>query len=334
MAYSFHMESFQSIEAEWERLLPNSVSNNVFLTPYWQKTWWESMKPPGQELRIIKLMEGDTTMGIAPLVFHQGAITFLGGTDLWDIHDFIVLKGREEGFFQALMDYLEGEEWTEVKMESLLEGSPTLRHLPTLAQDRGFRVEQREEDNLMGVALPGNWEEYLTGLRKKDRHELRRKLRNLETDVDFHIQQLNDVHSVSEAIDEFLDLMGQSREEKSQFLTAKRGAFFRDMSLELAQRGVLQLFFLEVDGVRTAGTVCFDYNNVRSLYNSGYNTEYAALGTGFLLKALCLKKAVCEGKVYFDLLRGTEPYKHHLGAKEQKLHCLSILRQPPSERIR
>ena len=98
------------------------------------------------------------------------------------------------------------------------------------------------------------------------------------------------------------------------------------MALELAQRGFLQLFFLEVGGVRTAATVCFDYNNVRSLYNSGHNMEYASLGTGFLLKALCLKKAICEGKDYFDLLRGSEPYKQHLGATGKELYCLSLFR--------
>jgi len=131
---------------------------------------------------------------------------------------------------------------------------------------------------------------------------------------------------VSDAMEDFLYLMGQSREEKSEFLTVERGVFFKDMSLKLAQRGFLHLFFLEVNGVRTAATVCFDYNNVLSLYNSGHNTEYAALGTGFLLKALCLKNAICQGKDYFDLLRGTEPYKQHLGANGQELYRLSILR--------
>ena len=252
------------------------------------------MQPSGQELRIVKFVDGDTTIGIAPLVKSDGLLTFLGGTDLWDIHDFIVTKGNEVGFFQALMDYLEDEEWSEVRLESLLEGSPTLSHLPALAKDRGYKVAQHEEDNLMGVTLPGTWEEYLNGLRKKDRHELRRKLRRLESVADFQITQLSDVDSVSEAMEDFLHLMGQSREEKAEFLTDERGTFFLDMSLKMAQRGFLQLFFLEVDGVRTAATVCFDYNNVRSLYNSGHNLEYAALGTGFLLKALCLKRAICS----------------------------------------
>ena len=98
------------------------------------------------------------------------------------------------------------------------------------------------------------------------------------------------------------------------------------MALEMARQGHLSLFFLEIEGVRTAATVCFDYNNIRSLYNSGHNTEYASLGTGFLLKALCLKSAICEGKNYYDLLRGSEPYKRHLGAKERDLYCLSLFR--------
>jgi CelD/BcsL family acetyltransferase involved in cellulose biosynthesis len=323
--YSFSIENFQTIEAEWEHLLSNSVANNIFLTPYWQKIWWENMHTSGQELRLVKLMEDDTTIGIAPLLKDNGLITFLGGTDLWDIHDFIVTNGQEAGFFQALMCYLEGEEWSELRLESILEGSPTLGHLPALALDKGYKVEQIEEDSLMGVTLPDTWDEYLLGLKKKDRHELRRKLRRLEESVNYNIHQLSDLQGVSDAMDDFLDLMGQSREEKSEFLTKDREVFFRDMSLKLAERGLLHLFFLEVDGVRTAATVCFDYNNVLSLYNSGHNLDYAAMGTGFLLKALCLKNAIGEGKDYFDLLRGTEPYKQHLGATGQVLYRLSIL---------
>ena len=172
----------------------------------------------------------------------------------------------------------------------------------------------------------GTWDEYLASLRKKDRHELRRKLRKLSGEVDFSIQKLEDVDSISESIDEFLSLMAQSREEKSEFLTEERGDFFRDVLLEMAGRGYLSLSFLEVEGVRTAATVCFDYNNVLSLYNSGHNLEYASLGTSFLLKALCIQGAISDGKEYFDMLRGTEQYKYHLGAKGKQLRYLSLYR--------
>ena len=326
MAYSYSVESFEGIEAEWEGLLQSSVSNTIFLTPYWQKTWWESMRPPGQELRILRFRDDHTTIGIAPLVFQDGLITFLGSTDLWDLHDFVMLKGREEDFFQALAGYLEDEDWTEVRLESLLEDSPTPDRMLGLAEEKGYRVTQGVEGELLGVALPGTWDEYLGILRKKDRHELRRKLRKLSGEVEFHVQELEDAGSVSEAMDEFLSLMAQSREEKSEFLTEERGEFFRGVFLEMARRGYLSLSFMEVDGVRTAATVCFDYNNVLSLYNSGHNLEYANLGTSFLLKALRIKRAICQGREYFDMLRGTEPYKYHLGAKGKQLRHLSLFR--------
>ncbi len=326
MAYSYSTESFEGIQAEWEGLLQSSVSNTIFLTPYWQRTWWESMSPSEQELRLLRFRDDDTTIGIAPLAFHDGVLSFLGSTDLWDIHDFVVLKGREDDFFQALAGYLEDEEWTEFRLESLVEDSSTLDRMLGLAEERGFRVDQGIEGQLMGVALPDTWDEYLSGLRKKDRHELRRKLRKLSGEVEYEIQELEDVDSVSGAMDEFLSLMAQSREEKSEFLTEDREDFFRDVFTEMARRGYLNLSFMEIDGVRTAAAVCFDYNNVLSLYNSGHNLEYASLGTSFLLKALCIRRAIDEGKDYFDMLRGTEAYKHHLGGKGKELRYLSLFR--------
>lgn len=326
MDLSFSLESFRSVDAEWEDILACSDHSSIFLTPYWQGAWWESMGAEGQELRIVKFSDGEATIGIAPLVKDGGLITFLGSTDLWDMHDFIVARGREQEFYRGFMDYLEDEEWSEVRLESLPEASHTLSLLPSLAMERGRRVERVEEDTLMGVSLPATWDEYLMGLRKKDRHELRRKLRRLGEAVDYKIYRLSDTNDVADAMDDFLDLMGQSREEKSRFLTDERYAFFREMSPRMAERGLLHLFFLEVEGVRTAATVCFDYNNVWYLYNSGHNTDYAALGTSFLLKAMCIQDAIGEGKAYFDLLRGTEQYKYHLGATGRGLYTLSILR--------
>ena len=145
-------------------------------------------------------------------------------------------KGREDDFFQALGGYLEDEDWSEFRLESLVEDSPTMGRMLGLAEERGYRVDQGVEGQLMGVALPGTWDEYLSGLRKKDRHELRRKLRKLSGEVDFEIQALEDVESVSGAMDEFLSLMAQSREEKSEFLTEDREDFFRDVFMEMARR--------------------------------------------------------------------------------------------------
>ena len=325
MTYSYHKQTFTTIQKEWQELLSQSVNDNVFLTHYWQRIYWETMGSSDEELLLFTFLEDDNVIGIAPMVKKDGVITFLGSTDLWDTHDFIIRKDSERVFLSAFLEYLEQEQCTEIRLESLLEDSYTVSLLPSLAAAKGYRVDLVREDCLMGVPLPKTWDEYLMTLRKKDRHELRRKLRRLDSEVDVNIRRLSEVSEISESIGTFLSLMAESREDKYEFLTFDRDKFFRSVSVELAQQGVLQLFFLEINGVKTAATFCLDYNNIRYLYNSGYDVNYAGLGAGFLLKALCLQGAIREGKSYFDLLRGSEPYKFHLGASSKELYRLSIV---------
>ena len=284
------------------------------------------MKSTDQELRLIKLMDSDTILGIAPLLKNNECITFFGSTDLWDVHDFIPLEGKEEDFYKAFLHYLSVEDWSEIILESVGEGSYALEYLVEMSRSAGFSVHISEEDQLMGVELPATWEDYLSNLGKKDRHELRRKLRRLDRDTNYRVSKIDNPDEVYQLMGEFLELMSQSREEKSEFLTLEREEFFKEMAYAMAKIGILKIFFLEVDGIKTAATLCFDYKGTLYLYNSGHNIEFASLGTGFLLKALCLKYSIEEGKVYYDLLRGSEGYKHHLGAKKQMLYRISITR--------
>ena len=77
---------------------------------------------------------------------------------------------------------------------------------------------------------------------------------------------------------------------------------------------------------RVAAAMCFDYGGARLLYNSGYDPSYGYYSVGLLLKALCLKDAIEQGKAYFDFLRGPEPYKYDLGAKNTALYQMVVTR--------
>ncbi len=116
-------------------------------------------------------------------------------------------------------------------------------------------------------------------------------------------------------MDDFFPLMRASSHDKDDFLTPEREDFFKKLALELAPRGQFKLYFLEVDGVRVASCICFDYAGTYLLYNSGYDPEFSTLSVGLLNKALCLKEAIEEGRECFDFLRGNERYKYDLGGK-------------------
>ena len=45
-----------------------------------------------------------------------------------------------------------------------------------------------------------------------------------------------------------------------------------------------------------------------------------------MLKALCIKDAIESGLIYFDMLRGPEPYKYHLGGVDGRIHRIVVTR--------
>ena len=318
-------EEFTQTWTDWEALVAQSRLPTVFQTPLWHSVWWQEFG--GQaELRLISLREDGVLVGLAPLMYRDDTLTFLGDTDLWDYHDFVVATDKEADFYPPFFDSLQQQRWSRMDLRSLPQGSSALSHLPELAKTRGYEAEVTQEDVSPGLTLPSTWDEYLMELSKKDRHELRRKLRRLERQGPYHCYAVNGASSLQGALEDFFLLMRDSRQDKAMFLTPERERFFRHMAEEMARADVLKLFFMELSGRRVASALCFDYGQTRFLYNSGYDPEYGALSVGLLLKALCLRDAIEEGKRYFDFLRGNEPYKYDLGARDVNLYRLAIRR--------
>ena len=325
MSYSVREEDFESIQTEWEQMLPACSTNTIFLTPWWQRVWWRRFGE-GWELRILSVWEDDKVLGIAPLMARDGVMSFVGGTDLFDYHDFIVPQGKEALFFDSLCDYLIKLDWRRLDLTSLPQGSPTLRHLPSLAEKKGIAVEVVEEDMTPIASLPSTWDDYLSGLTKKNRHELRRKLRRLERADGAHQYVCDNPDSLVGCMQDFFSLHKASSPDKMGFLTPERESFFEDIALELAPRGQFKLYFLEISDTRVASCICFDYADSYLLYNSGYHPDFSSLSVGLLNKALCIKEAIEEGRRSFEFLRGSERYKYELGGKDQAIYQMRLSR--------
>ncbi|MBI4299387.1 MAG: GNAT family N-acetyltransferase [Chloroflexi bacterium] len=324
MPYSVNLESFDELSDEWERILPSCITNTIFLTPLWQRTWWMQFGSDA-ELCLLSFRQNKGLQGVAPLMLKEGVLSFLGDTDLFDYHDFVVPQGSEDDFYAALLDTLDSKVWQTIDLRSLPEKSPTLHHLSSVARERGYVVAVDVEDVTLGIKLPGSWEEYLAGLTKKDRHELRRKLRRLDQWGKSR-QYSCEPNDVNASMEEFFRLMRASGSDKAEFLIPERERFFRAAAKELASREQLKLYFLELDGVNVASAICFDYGKASLLYNSGYDPAYSSLSIGLLNKALCLKDAIEEGKKLFDFLRGSEAYKSDLGGRPDNLYHMLIRR--------
>ena len=318
--------SFSDAEAAWDGVLSESPVASIFLSPEWQQVWWEKFGA-GREIAGFTIPAPDGGVSaLASLARLDGEIGFVGAPDTFDYNDFLVRRGFEESFYPKLLDVVEGWDWNEIRLDSLIEHSPTLSHLPDLARERGYGVEVEYEDVTSGVDLPGDWEEYLSLLNKKDRHELRRKLRRLDSQTSWSWQCLTAPDDVIGEFDEFLSLMRMSRADKEEYMTPEREGFFRALALRMAELDRIRLFFMEIDGVRAAASLCFDYRGSRLLYNSGYDPSLSYYSVGLLLHAMCVRDAIDRGLGYFDFLRGPEPYKAHLGGQQKSLYRMVVKR--------
>ena len=313
--------TFGQIVEQWDELLPNSFTNEIFLTHVWQNIWWKKFGS-GTKPQLFGLIENSRLIGVAPLLKQDETITFIGGTDLFDYHDFVVMVGKEELFYEKLPELIQDIGFGILDLKSIPENSPTLELLSQNLRKIGVDVETYEEDVAPFLKLQGTWEQYLAGLNKKNRHEINRKMRRLGSSGSYahEICHQPDVHPT--CMDDFIRLMKLSSPVKSEFLTPSREQFFRDLSSGLPAPEIFRLSFLQFNGIRVASCVSFQYNGTVYLYNSGYDPGFSHLSIGLMNTILCIKDAINSKQAIFDFLRGSERYKYNLGGEDRTLFQL------------
>jgi CelD/BcsL family acetyltransferase involved in cellulose biosynthesis len=326
LPYAVQREELEpAFAGEWRALLPRAAMNKLFASPTWLRVWWQEFGG-GRELILLSIRRDGELVGVAPLMRDGDRLGFAGDTQVCDYMDFIAAPGEEEAVLAAVLRSLGEEPWTDLTLWAVPEGSPTLEALKAVAPQFDLRVDIEVEDVCPQLELPATWGEYLAGLNKKDRHELRRKLRKLSQGGEVTLEALVEPAQVEAAIDDFLRLYRQSRTDKAAFMTEQMERFFRAIVSTLAAEGHVELLFLTLGGVRTAAVLCFCGGDQSLLYNSGYHPDYAYLSVGLLSKALALRKAIEEGKRRFDFLRGPEPYKYDLGARDVPVYRCTVRR--------
>jgi len=314
MEYTVTEESFASLNSYWADFKQDLNWNTLFVLPSWFF-----------QLYLRAVRQGRKIIGIAPLLVKGGTASIIGGTDVCDYLDFIVTPGMEEDFFNALLNDLEQQGINQLNVQPVRPDSTVLTNLVTLARQRKYEVHCCEEGVSVELDLPATWDEYLVMLTKKQRHEVKRKLRRLgETDnVEYHCVNAN--QEVGDFINTFLKLFSLSRKkDKANFMTTQMESFFRLLTTTMAKIGLLRVGILEIDKLPTAMIMGFDYNNMMYLYNSAYNPEYSYLSVGLLSKILCIKESIQRGNKKWDFLKGGEPYKYHIGGKEIPLYACQI----------
>lgn len=329
---------------EWNALLQRSRFDTIFLTWEWQETWWRHLGAARGPLYLLAVRQDGRLIAILPLYLTEedGArcLQVVGCIEVSDYLDLVVEAGWEEAVYARFLDWLassEAPDWDLIDLCNQPQDSPAHTRLPELAAARGWDVHSAEEDVCPVVTLlqepvsaeePGTdaaWDAYLAGLDKKERHEIRRKLRRVEREApDARVVVVADDEpegKLEAAVDHFIRLHRLSSPAKDSFMTGEMQAFFHAIARALADHGWLRLFFLETTGTPAASYFCFDYNDDLMVYNSGYDPQASPqLSLGWVLMARVIQQAISEGKARLDFLQGSEDYKYRFGGRDTSVY--------------
>jgi CelD/BcsL family acetyltransferase involved in cellulose biosynthesis len=323
-------ESLDQIESEWLDLLAITGVRSPFLQPAWQRVWWQDL-PPAAEPLFLAVRDGAQLLGIAPLLRQDERLALAGDSEICDYMDIVCKAGAETEVLDAVLREVESLPWQRFVFWGMRADSPTLPALRQVAEHHRLELAIEQEAVCPRVQLAASWEEYLEGLSKKDRHELRRKIRRF-TRLGGEIREyaIDEPSAVRAALDDFFHLHTISRADKAEFMTPEMQRFFRDMVAALAPLDLIRLYFLELEATRVASVLAFNCGEELWLYNSGFDPRFASASVGLVSKAFALKAAIAEGKCCYDFLRGHEPYKYDLGGRDLEVLRCTLTRPIPS----
>jgi len=323
MEYTVTEESFDSLNSYWADVRHDLRWDILFVLPRWLEVWWQIFGS-GAQLHLRAVRQRERIIGIAPLSIKEKTTSIIGSADVCDYLDFIVTPGMEREFFNVLLDDLEQKGIGQLDLKPVRPDSTVLTDLVALAKQRKYEVLCQEEGVSVELDLPSTWDEYLAILTKKQRHEVKRKLRRLWEADNLNYRCIKVGQEVENFMDIFLKLFSLSQEDKANFMTTQMESFFRSLAKTMAKIGLLRVGILELNEVPAAMIMGFDYNNAMYLYNSAYDPDYGYLSVGLLSKVLCIKESIQRGNKKWDFLKGGEPYKYHIGGEEIPLYACQI----------
>jgi CelD/BcsL family acetyltransferase involved in cellulose biosynthesis len=326
------------LESEWNDLLKSSASHVPFLRYEFLTTWWQTLGGGEWEHGDLYIIcgrdEHGSLRGIAPFFLTdnlegESALMLVGSIEISDYLDFIVPPEDLPQFTSLVFEHLASAyapTWSVLDVYNLLEQSPTLGALKEASQVCGWQYSQERLQHSPYIPLPGNWETYLANIDKKQRHEIRRKIRRMEeAEVKSRWYIVQDGSGLDQEIDDFLRLMGQEP-AKQAFLTDVMRTQMRAAVQAAFQAGWLQLAFLEIEGEKAAGYLNFDYDNHIWLYNSGWDPRFNNYSPGWVLLGYLLQWANEHGRASFDFMRGDEEYKYRFGGIDRYVTRVRIER--------
>lgn len=317
-----NLAELEAVAPAWHELHARQPTATPFSGPGWNLACWRHLSRGA--LRALVFEGRDGLAGVAPLFQEPGPwrrwrwigeLSLPGnhGYPVSDYADLTVASGLEAAVREAFWAWLDAHrgEWRTLDL-GLLPAAGALS-----GGDSPEAVERSEYGGVWGLTLPPTWNEFRQTLNPKFRQLLGRMTRKLEREHEVAYLCIEDPVAAADRFDD-LTALHQARwqgvGEPGIFATEPARRFYREVVVNAAAAGRLQLWFLRVDGELAATQLNFRGPERAYYYTAGFRgEEYRRYGLGRILLAHTLQAAISAGAREYDMLRGDYKYKRRLG---------------------
>ena len=359
-------------ETDWGVLARRTPWATPFSGWAFQRAWWDAYGANAHEETLLVCSDGpeDAPVAIVPLMHRHevepsDALTrttirhgatmeltpveptatavFFGASYHADYATILCAPSDLPAVAEALADHLSNtlgrHRWDVVDLRRLRCGDPASDALASAFGAReiaeGWTLNVEREDVCPVVTLPEgvDMDGYLGTLGKKERHEIRRKVRRAEAVGEVRLDDSTDPLG---DLDAFIELHQKRWGDLGLFPDTPGGAQSRVFARRLFELhgvdGPVRLTFLTVGGRRIGAGIHFETADGYLYYNAGIDPDARDLSPGVLMVYAYVRRALAAGKRRLDFLRGNEPYKYEWGAVDEPIQRLLVRRRDVAQR--
>ena len=346
--------SFADIAAfasEWNRL----AAGVPFRRWDWQATWWRHFGD-GHQLFVLTAHDGDQCVGIAPFFVERihpmgHVVRIMGAGEVCSDYQSILAEaqhavrvGTSIAMWFVNQIQRQGQEtakpdlaadvpdWSLMELSGVDGDCPTLQAFLQKLQQHGFIARQQSLVNTWLVPLPAHIDDYIQTLSKPCRRKVRGALKRFKTS-DCDVSLADSDEDFERIWDAFVDLHQRRRNslgEAGCFASDRFTHFLFDAAKTFRSAGLLDLVCVTIAKRPVAIEICFRGEPTTFAYQVGIEPDSLRENPGWLANTASIQRAISLQQTGFDLCRGDEQYKRHLGAQAKP--CVEIRVVPPELR--
>ena len=315
--------------SEWERLLATNPTASAFSNRAVHEAWWIGYGAESTDISLAVYDAAGALFAYLPLMLRPDGVRYLGATYHIDYATVLIDLNNVEmatAATDALVAHLFADA-TALDLRRLRRADRAHALLMSaLAANTTRTATTTIEEPAPAIDLTNitTFDGHLERIDKKDRHEIRRKVRRGEgAGVTISAKP----HAVDD-LAEFIKLHRARWGHHGLFTEDEKGVRDEAFMRELFERAPKELITIIVArnlefGAFAAGLFLRDATGLR-YWNAGGELAARSLSPGILLFAHGLQMAIAERKQTFDFLRGNESYKYEVGAADVDVLMVTV----------